>query len=144
MNRKIVTLLAAGAALAALGGCVDEGGYAGVDAGYGYAGPGYGYAGGPGWDYYGNPDYYGFGYGWYGDSWYPGTGVLVYDRAGHGRRWNHGERDYWHSHGPRPGMPASPWHGRPGGHWTPPPHGGGFAGGIGRSFGPHGGHGHHH
>lgn len=151
MTMKLSRMLLAGIAAASLAGCAYEGGY-GIESGYGtdYAyGPAYagGYDG-----YYGDPSYYGYGYGWYGDYWYPGTGVFVYDRYGHGRRWNHGEQGYWHDHGPRPGGPRPPWHGRPGGgHWTPPPppQGHGFAGGVGHavggfpSHGGGGGHGHH-
>lgn len=138
--RKVAGLLLAGLATAALGGCA-------YDAEYGYAG-GYGpgpgaYAYGPEYDaYYGDPSFYGAGWGWYGDYWYPGSGVFVYDRYGHGRRWSGREQSYWHDHGPRPGGPANPWHGRPGGNWHPPaaPMGHGFTNGPGRFGGGHHGH----
>jgi hypothetical protein len=73
-----------------LGGCTDGYGYSGVNVGYasggyydGY-GPGYGYAGYA-------PSYF----GWYGDYYYPGTGVYVYDRYRRRQVWNDGQRRYW-------------------------------------------------
>lgn len=138
MNR-IGGLLIAGLAAATLGGCVADGGYAYGGADYGYAEPGFAY--GPEYDgYYGDAANYGYGYGWFGNYWYPGTGVIVYDRAGRGHHWNHGQQSYWQSHGARPGGPANPWRGRPQGNWTPPrpPAGHGFAGHVGRAVG--GGH----
>ena len=53
--------------------------------------------------YYDRParySYYNGGYrqpywGWYGDYYYPGTGVYVYDRYRAPRRWNDGEQRYW-------------------------------------------------
>lgn len=53
--------------------------------------------------YYERPARYGYyngGYrqpywGWYGDYYYPGTGVYVYDRYRAPRRWNDGEQRYW-------------------------------------------------
>lgn len=72
------TKLALGAALlAGLGGCADD--YA---SGY--------YGGG----YYGSAAPY---YGWYGDYYYPGTGIYVYDRYRVGRRWSDADRAYWQS-----------------------------------------------
>ena len=77
----------AGAALAAglgLSGCMDDGYGYGVSAGYDAA-----------WDpYYGgfSADPY---WGWYGDYYYPGVGIYVYDR-GHNRHvWNDNQRRYW-------------------------------------------------
>jgi hypothetical protein len=77
-----------------LSACADGYGYGGIDAGYGSAGyydgygagyPGYGYAGGYA------PSYF----GWYGDYYYPGTGVYVYDRNRRAHRWNDRQRSYW-------------------------------------------------
>ncbi|WP_425230497.1 hypothetical protein [Sphingomonas sp.] len=53
-------------------------------------------------DSYG-PDRYAVGYGvgyhsywgWYGDYYYPGTGVYVYDRYRRAHRWDDGQRRYW-------------------------------------------------
>ena len=83
-------VLLAGAALIAtlgLSACADDGyGYGGIGAGYGPA-------------YYGDPLYDGGYYGWYGDSYYPGSGYYVYDRDHNQRQWNHHERRYWHERG---------------------------------------------
>ena len=83
-------------------------GAAGCTDGYGYSGVNVGYASGYGYDddYYdggfGN-GYYGAGYGglgaspfgWYGDYYYPGAGIYVYDRYRRPYRWNDGQRRYW-------------------------------------------------
>jgi hypothetical protein len=66
----------------------------GVGYGGGYGGYGYGY---PYGGYGGYGGYYG-GYdpfGWYGDYYYPGTGVYVYDRYRNRHVWNDGQRRYW-------------------------------------------------
>ncbi len=34
-------------------------------------------------------------WGWYGDYYYPGTGIYVYDRARHRHSWNDDQRNYW-------------------------------------------------
>lgn len=89
----------------------DPYGYGGVSVGYGYSGYGY-----PGYDYsgYGYPGYgygyspyygYGFGYGygygtydpfgWYGDSYYPGVGIYVYDRYRNRHLWSSDQQRYW-------------------------------------------------
>ncbi|HVX30083.1 MAG TPA: hypothetical protein VHA53_06345, partial [Nitrolancea sp.] len=65
--RAIAAIALAGAAIG-LGGCVSDGYYGGVGYAGGYYDSPYGYYGGPG--YYGD----GYGYGWYDDYWYPGTG----------------------------------------------------------------------
>ena len=68
----------------ALGGCAYGfgdpygGGYGGVSVGYGSS--------------------YGYGYdpfGWYGNSYYPGTGIYVYDRNRRSRVWTDAERNHW-------------------------------------------------
>lgn len=65
--------------------------YGGVSVGVGYGGyGGYGY----GYPYYG----YGYGYdpfGWYGDYYYPGTGIYVYDRHHNRHQWSDDQRRYW-------------------------------------------------
>lgn len=91
-------------------GCTDGYGYSGVNVGYasgygdGYYGDGYGgYGNGYGGNGYGGNGYYGAGYGgvgagyfgWYGDYYYPGNGVYVYDRYRRPYRWNDGQRRYW-------------------------------------------------
>jgi hypothetical protein len=62
--------------------------------GYGSTGVSVGYNSG-GWDpYYGgfSADPY---WGWYGDYYYPGSGVYVYDRSNHRTRWSDTQRGYW-------------------------------------------------
>jgi len=91
---------------AGLGACSynDGYGYGGVSVGYGTAGycdnayydcyfrgggrSGYGYGYGP----YGHYDPW---YGWYGDYYYPGIGIYVYDHGGRRHRWNDNHRRYW-------------------------------------------------
>jgi hypothetical protein len=85
----------------ALSGCAygmygDPYGYSGVSVGIG---SGYGYDGYGGYGYpYGG---YGYGYGgydpfgWYGDYYYPGSGIYVYDRYRSRRVWNDDQRRYW-------------------------------------------------
>ena len=94
--------LAIGLALVA-GACSGYGdsrgyGYSRVSVGYsdGYPGRyGNGYYGDRYYDgYYGDSADSGY-YGWYGDYYYPGVGIYLYDRSGHGRRWNDRERGYW-------------------------------------------------
>ncbi|MBX9814620.1 MAG: hypothetical protein A4S12_03535 [Proteobacteria bacterium SG_bin5] len=54
-------------------------------------------------DYYDRPGYYSYYdgaygrpyWGWYGNYYYPGTGVYVYDRYRAPRRWTYGEQRYW-------------------------------------------------
>lgn len=84
-------------------------GAAGCTDGYGYSGVNVGYASGYGDGYYGDgyggygDGYYGAGYGgvgagyfgWYGDYYYPGNGIYVYDRYRRPYRWNDGQRRYW-------------------------------------------------
>lgn len=82
--------------------CTDGYGYSGVAVGYGagadygdgygYGDPygGYGYAGGYG-AYGAFPSYF----GWYGDYYYPGTGIYVYDQYRRPYRWNDTQRRYW-------------------------------------------------
>jgi hypothetical protein len=69
---------------AALGGCADGGSSR--------TGMGYSIAGG---------DTY---WGWYGDYYYPGTGVYVYDRYRHRTQWTPQQRGYWEAR-------RSRWHG---------------------------------
>ena len=74
----------AGAAL--IGGCSDRGyGYGGVEVGYNAS--------------YGDPYW-----GWYGDYYYPGTGIYVYDRHRRRTSWNDSQRAYWEGR-------RSNWHG---------------------------------
>ena len=73
----------------------------GVSIGIGYGG-GYGGYGGYG-SYYGGYPYGGYGgyyggydpFGWYGDYYYPGTGIYVYDRYRTRHLWNDDQRRYW-------------------------------------------------
>ena len=80
-----------------LGACADQYAYGrapGYDDGYGYSQ----------WDqYYGNPlgwqqvpvGFLGNGFGWYGNNFYPGNGIYVYDRRGVRRAWNQQQRGFW-------------------------------------------------
>jgi len=79
------------AAVAATGAAAYGYGYSGVSIGVGTGG----YYGDYGGGYY--PSY---GYarpwgGWYNDFYYPGTGVIVYDRYRRSHRWNDDQRHYW-------------------------------------------------
>ncbi len=74
---KSALLATALAGAAALGGCAEDGyGYSGVSVGYNAA--------------WGDPYW-----GWYGDYYYPGTGVYVYDRQRRRHAWNDIQRGYW-------------------------------------------------
>jgi hypothetical protein len=68
------------------------------DEGYGYGGVSVGYGSGycdPYWD----DCHYGRGYepwyGWYGDYYYPGIGIYIYDRWGRRHFWDDHHRRYW-------------------------------------------------
>ena len=39
--------------------------------------------------------YVGSNFGWSSGYYYPGTGVMVYNRSGQARAWSQGERRYW-------------------------------------------------
>jgi hypothetical protein len=87
--RKIPMILVPLAAAAALGGCATDG--------YGYGGVGYSAA-------WGDPYW-----GWYGDYYYPGAGIYVYDVHRHRTAWNDDQRHYWEGrhqgwHGPNGSM----------------------------------------
>lgn len=97
MNRSLARVVLVVGAAAALTGC-----------GYGYGGGGIGYSSdyavtagygglGYGGDYYGGLGYPGYGY--YNNFYYPGTGIYVYDRGGHRRRWTDDERSHWQPRG---------------------------------------------
>lgn len=88
-----------------LSGCAsdmygDPYGYGGVGYGYNYGYPGYGYGNSP---YYGSGYGYGYGYGygaydpfgWYGNSYYPGVGIYVYDQYRNRHVWNNDQQRYW-------------------------------------------------
>jgi hypothetical protein len=91
--RTLVLVLAAGLGLSA---CA-------YDRGYGYGGLSVGYGGGGYCDPYYYDCYSGYGqggyydpwYGWYGDYYYPGIGIYVFDRLGRRHRWNDDHRHYW-------------------------------------------------
>ncbi|HEX8240291.1 MAG TPA: hypothetical protein VF574_11180 [Allosphingosinicella sp.] len=89
--RAAALLLATGIGLSACTAYDDYGyGYGGVSVGYGsYCDP---Y-----WDdcYYGRGGGYAPWYGWYGDYYYPGYGIYVYDRYRRPHRWNDDHRRYW-------------------------------------------------
>ena len=64
----------------ALGGCTT------YDRGYGYGGVEVGYA---------SPAAYGPYWGWYDNYYYPGVGLVVYDRYRRPIPWNDHQRAYW-------------------------------------------------
>jgi len=93
LKRLALAGIVAGIGLATAG-CTEGYGYTGLDVGYGA--PGYGYYDSG----YADPYYGGYGYGssyfgWYGDFYYPGTGIYVYDRYRHPYRWNNNQQRYW-------------------------------------------------
>jgi hypothetical protein len=117
---RLLILLALPAAALPLGACATDG--------YGYGGGGFAYEAGWGDPYW----------GWYGDYYYPGTGIYVYDSGRHRHRWNDAQRRYWGGRrggwrGPRNTVGRSNWHdfrrgdhGRPSrGHQRGPGHRGG-------------------
>jgi len=75
----------AGCAYDMYGDGYGYGGYGAYGYGYPYASYGYGYGG-----YY-DP------FGWYGDFYYPGTGIFVFDRDRHRRVWDDDQRRFWES-----------------------------------------------
>jgi hypothetical protein len=103
--RLCLTALALASGIA-LSGCAYDmygdgyGGYGSYGVGIGYGGySGYGGYGYGGYPYgYGYGGYGGYGYdpfGWYGDYYYPGSGIYVYDRYRTRHVWNDTQRRYW-------------------------------------------------
>ena len=91
ITKRIGGLCAALGMALGLTACVDEYGYGGLSAGYGSGG----YYG-DSYDGYGGGGYgYSSSYGWYGDYYYPGTGIYVYDQYRRPYRWNDNQRRYW-------------------------------------------------
>ncbi len=90
-NKNLLRTGATVLAMIGLGACVDGGGYGGSDRYDRYYGRSSGYRAVP----YG---YAGTGFGWYGESYYPGTGEYVYDRRGRRQNWNDDQRGYWQNH----------------------------------------------
>jgi len=95
------TIALISAAALGLGACSS------YDRGFGYASVGYASAGycDPYYDdchgggyydrgYYGRDRYPSY-YGWYGDHYYPGVGIHVFDRYGRRHRWNDYHRRHW-------------------------------------------------
>jgi hypothetical protein len=132
------------AAAAGLGACAYHDGYGyGYGYGYGHVAVGYNSGGycdpyyddcyyGPG---YGHAGYYDPWYGWYGNYYYPGIGVYVYDHGGRRYRWNDSHRSYWE--GRRQHWGNRDWNDRRWENW------GGYRGGRGwNGNGNGGGHGH--
>jgi hypothetical protein len=115
---RLFVLLAASAA--GLSACADDYGYGyGMSAGYGPRG---GYACDPHYydcGAYGGYDYdYGYGdpwYGWYGDFFYPGTGLFVFDNFGRRFRMNRDQRHFWD--GRRSHFPNRNWNDQRWQHW---------------------------
>jgi hypothetical protein len=89
----------AGCAYDMYGDGYGYGGYGAYGYGYPYASYGYGYG-----SYY-DP------FGWYGDFYYPGTGIFVFDRFHHRRVWDDDQRRFWESR-------RSNWQTRTGHTWT--------------------------
>ncbi|HEU0066576.1 MAG TPA: hypothetical protein VFQ57_04980 [Sphingomonas sp.] len=91
-KRLMIAGVAIGTALG-LGACTDGYGYGGLSTGYGV------YGGVPYYDGYGAGSY-GYApsyFGWYGDYYYPGAGVYVYDQYRRPYRWNNVQQRYWAS-----------------------------------------------
>ena len=92
-------------AASSLAGCAygDLGYGLGYGGGYGSYGYGYDPYYGGGYGSYGYDPYYGGGYGygayspfgWYGDYYYPGSGIYVYDRHRSRHVWNSDQQRYW-------------------------------------------------
>lgn len=95
-SRLLLAAVAATGA-AAMSGCATYdpygGGYSSVSVGIGTGGYYGGYGGGYG--YYPSYRYASPWAGWYNDYYYPGTGVIVYDRQRRATRWNVDQRRYW-------------------------------------------------
>src|SRR5215212_7110246 len=68
-------------------------GYGSGYGGYGYGSPYGGYYGGYGYPYgsYGGYD----PFGWYGNYYYPGSGIYVYDRSRTRHVWSGDQQRYW-------------------------------------------------
>ena len=96
LRTPLALALAVGAL--SLAGCADD-----MYGPYGYGGVGVGYGGYYGGYYgpygYGYPAYYGYGaydpFGWYGDYYYPGVGIFVYDSYHRPHRWDGDQERYW-------------------------------------------------
>lgn len=107
---KLSLAAMAAASAFALGGCADD-----MYGPYGYAPYGYG-AYGYGYPYGGYGYGYGYGayydpFGWYGDFYYPGVGIFVFDRDRHRHIWNDDQRRFWENR-------RSSWQSRTGRTWT--------------------------
>ena len=86
--RTLIVVTLAGAGLSA---CTHD------DYGYGYGGVSVGYGSAGYYDPY--DDYHGYYsanpyWGWYGDYYYPGSGLYIYDRYRRPHRWNDNHRRY--------------------------------------------------
>jgi hypothetical protein len=101
MRFYLAPLVAASAL--ALGGCgYYDGVYGGAGYGYNdYSYRDYGYYNPYSYSGFGYPYSYGSYYGWYGDSYYPGTGLYVYDTYRRPRLMTSTQRSYWMSRQPR-------------------------------------------
>ena len=100
MRMYLAPLMAASAL--ALGGCgYYDSAYGGANYGYGYND--YGYYNPYSYSGYGYPygGYSSLSYGWYGNSYYPGSGLYVYDRYRRPSVMTSGQRSYWTSRQPR-------------------------------------------
>src|SRR3546814_6614847 len=56
-------------------------------------------------------------YGWYGDYYYPGTGVYVYDRYRRPHRWSSSQQRYWSRRGEHYRRENRDWRGDQKGNW---------------------------
>lgn len=95
-SSRLMILLALPASAVAIGACASDG--------FGYGGAGFAYDAS-----FGDPYW-----GWYGDYYYPGTGIYVYDARRHRHRWNDDQRRHWEGmrsgwHGPRTTVGRSNW-----------------------------------
>lgn len=97
---RLALALVTAAGAIALSGCAEDmygpngyGGYGYPYGGYGYGYPYAGYGYGYGYDYGGYYD----PFGWYGDFYYPGVGIFVFDRDRRRHQWTDDQRRFWES-----------------------------------------------
>lgn len=94
MRMRLALAVALAAGGLSLSACADD-----MYGPYGYGGYGVGYGAYAPYDYGYAP--YGYGYdaydpfGWYGDFYYPGAGIYVYDSYRRPHRWSGAQQRYW-------------------------------------------------
>jgi hypothetical protein len=139
---KLLLAASAAASAIALSGCAEDmygpygygytpyGGYGAYGYGYPYGGYGYGY----GYGAYYDP------FGWYGDFYYPGAGIFVFDGDRHRHVWDDNQRRFWENR-------RTSWQSRTGHTWTGGQNWSGWrnrSGSTGSTMGTNTGGWHHH